>query len=125
MIRLIHLSFLLLLCGTVQSQQQTYDLFTFNAPKKWNKAAKENSLIFSTTDNRNNTWAQIDLLKSTSSKGSIDADFKNEWKDLVMTRYGVGGEPLAIDSNTHLGWKLYTGLGKFLVKTDTASGTRK
>ncbi|OSZ77357.1 hypothetical protein CAP36_13235 [Chitinophagaceae bacterium IBVUCB2] len=120
MVRLIHLFFLLLLCGTAHSQQQTYDIFTFNAPKKWNKAAKENNLIFSITDNSNRTWAQIDLLKSTASKGSIYADFQNEWKDLVMTRYGVSGEPLTIDSNTYMGWKLYTGLGKFLVKTDTA-----
>jgi hypothetical protein len=113
--------FFLLLCGVAQSQQQTFDLFTFNAPKKWNKAAKENSLIFSTTDKNKRTWAQIDLLKSTASKGSIKADFESEWKDLVMTRYGVIEKPLTVDSNTYQGWKLYTGLGKFLVNTDTAN----
>src|SRR5512145_22661 len=96
------------------AQQQSFDIFTFTPPKKWTKAAKENSLLFSTTDNSKRTWAQIDFVKSTASKGTIDADFQNEWKELVMNRYGVQGEPLATDTQTFNGWKLYTGLGKFL-----------
>ncbi len=103
------------------AQQQTFDIFTFTPPNKWNKAAKENSLIFSTIDNSKRTWAQIDFVKSTASKGTIDADFENEWKELVMKRYGVQGEPLAIDTQTFHGWKLYTGLGKFLFNNDTAT----
>ncbi|HTM92706.1 MAG TPA: hypothetical protein VL095_09815 [Flavisolibacter sp.] len=106
---------------TVVAQQQTYDLFTFTPPKKWSKVAKENSIIFSTTDNVKHTWAQIDIIKSTTSKGSIEDDFKSEWKDLVMTRYGVKGQPIGIDSQSFQGYKLWTGLGKFLVGKDTSS----
>jgi hypothetical protein len=103
------------------AQQQSFDIFTFTPPKKWTKAAKENSLIFSTKDNSKRTWAQIDFVKSTASKGTIDADFENEWKELVMNRYGVQGEPLATDTQTFNGWKLYTGLGKFLFNNDTST----
>ncbi|MEJ8842473.1 hypothetical protein WG954_08760 [Lacibacter sp. H375] len=103
------------------AQQQSFDIFTFTPPKKWTKAAKENSLLFSTTDNSKRTWAQIDFVKSTASKGTIDADFQNEWKELVMNRYGVQGEPLATDTQTFNGWKLYTGLGKFLFNNDTST----
>jgi hypothetical protein len=111
----------LLLHQIANAQQQTFDIFTFTPPKKWAKAAKENSLLFSTTDNSKRTWAQIDFVKSTASKGSIDADFENEWKELVMNRYGVQGEPLATDTQTFHGWKLYTGLGKFLFNNDTST----
>jgi hypothetical protein len=104
-----------------QAQQQSFDLFSFNPPKKWNSAEKKNGLIFSTTDQKKQTWAQIDIVKSTTSKGSIEEDFKSEWKELVMDRYAVPGEPLQIDSQTFQGYQVWTGLGKFLVKKDTAS----
>jgi hypothetical protein len=113
----------LFLCSVLEAiaQQQTFDLFTFAPPKKWNKAAKENSIIFSITDNVNSTWAQIDIIKSTTSKGSIDEDFKSEWKDLVVARYGVVGEPIGIDTQSFQGYKAWTGLGRFLFNADTAS----
>lgn len=113
--------FLILIYQHVHAQQQTYDIFTFTAPKKWSKVAKQNSLTFSITDNVKRTWAQISFIKSTASKGNIDADFESEWKELVMNRYGVKGEPIALDTQTFLGWKLYTGLGKFVFNNDTSS----
>jgi hypothetical protein len=112
--------FLLLQCSS-KAQQQTFDIFTFTAPAKWTKSPKENSLLFSITNNTQRTWAQIDMLKRTASKGSADADFQSEWQELVMKRYAVSGEPLAIDTQTYQGWKLYTGLGKFVFNNDTAS----
>lgn len=106
---------------SANAQQQTFDLFTFTPPKKWTKATSDASIIYSTTDNAKRTWAQIDILKSTVSKGTIEEDFKSEWNDLVMKRYKVPGNPVAIDSQRFQGYKLWTGLGKFLVKKDTAS----
>lgn len=107
----------LMACG----QQQSFDLFTFTPPAKWKKAAKTNSLIFSTVNQKNATWAQIDMIASTASKGTMEADFASEWKELAGVRYGVVGEPLGIDSQMVQGWKVWTGLGKFLVKKDTAA----
>lgn len=112
--------FLFVQCNA-KAQQQTFDIFTFTAPPKWTKSSKENSLLFSITNNTQRTWAQIDMLKRTASKGNIDADFQTEWQELVVKRYAVSGEPLAIDTQTYLGWKLYTGLGKFVFNNDTAS----
>lgn len=106
---------------SAKAQQQSFDIFTFTAPAKWTKSAKENSLLFSITNNTQSTWAQIDMLKRTASKGTPEADFQSEWQELVMKRYAVSGEPLAIDTQTYQGWKLYTGLGKFVFNKDTAS----
>ncbi|NCU05536.1 MAG: hypothetical protein GXC73_16310 [Chitinophagaceae bacterium] len=112
--------FLFVQCNA-KAQQQTFDIFTFTPPQKWTKSAKENSLLYSVTNNSQRTWAQIDLLKKTASQGTADADFKSEWQELVVKRYGVTGEPLAIDTQTYQGWKLYTGLGKFVFNKDTSS----
>ncbi len=107
--------------GCSFSQQQTYDMFRFTAPKKWVKKVQENNLIFSVTDSRAHTWAQIDIVKSTASKGSMEADFESEWKSLVTDRYGVAGEPLEIDTQSYNGWKVWSGLGKFVFNNDTSS----
>jgi hypothetical protein len=106
------------------AQQQTYDLITFTPPKGWKKKNDvANVISYSTTDNVKRTWAQIGVIKSTTSKGSIDADFENEWKELVVKpyqQYGVTEQPLAIDTQTFNGWKLRTGLGKFVFNKDTS-----
>lgn len=106
---------------SAKAQQQTFDIFTFTPPKKWSKLSKENSVFFTVTDNSQRTWARIDILKKTASQGTAEADFKSEWQELVVKRYGVTGEPLAIDTQTYQGWKLYTGLGKFVFNNDTSS----
>lgn len=112
----------LIMCSSVaHSQQQTFDIFTFTPPKTWSKSVKENSILYTFINNQQRTWAQIDLLKSTTSKGSIAADFESEWKELVAKRYGVVGKPLGIDSQSFQGYKLWTGLGKFVFNKDTAS----
>jgi hypothetical protein len=106
------------------AQQQTYDLITFTPPKGWKKKSDiANAISYSTTDNVKRTWAQIGIIKSTTSKGSIDADFENEWKELVVKpykQYGITEQPLAIDTQTFNGWKLRTGLGKFVFNKDTS-----
>lgn len=112
--------FLLVQCSS-KAQQQTFDIFTFTPPQKWTKSSKENSLLFAITNNSQRTWAQIDMLKKTASLGTAEADFKSEWQELVVKRYGVNSEPLSIDTQTYQGWKLYTGLGKFVFNKDTAS----
>src|SRR5688572_12136287 len=114
---------LLLLLAEVAAQQKTYDLFTFTPPKGWNQNDQQNTMVYSTTDKVKRTWAQIGIVKSTVSKGSISADFESEWKELVVKpyqQYGITEQPLMLDSQTFKGWKLWTGLGKFVFNKDTA-----
>lgn len=115
---------LLLAVAEANAQQQTYDLFSFTPPKGWRKNTQQNTIDYSTSDNTKRTWAQIGIVKSTTSKGSIDADFQSEWKELVVKpyqQYGVAEQPLLLDSQTFKGWKMRTGLGKFVFNKDTAS----
>lgn len=114
---------LLFMMMEVKSQQQTFDMISFTPPKGWKKSNQPNVISYSITDNIKRTWAQIGIVKSTVSKGSIDTDFESEWQELVIKpyqQYGVSPEPLGIDSQTFKGWKLWTGLGKFVFNKDTA-----
>lgn len=113
-----------LLFLSANAQQQTYDIITFTSPKGWKKENLENVLSLSTTNNKTKTWAQIGIIKSTVSKGSIDADFGSEWQELIVKQYrqyGVTEQPLGIDTQSVNGWKVCTGLGKFVFNKDTAA----
>ncbi|HYF30216.1 MAG TPA: hypothetical protein VD993_03760 [Chitinophagaceae bacterium] len=118
--------FLLLMACSLSpcAQQQTYDLITFTPPAGWKKGDLKNVISFSTTNNTTRAWAQIGIIKSTTSKGSVEADFESEWKELIIKPYqqfGVSEQPLGIDTQTFNGWKLWTGLGKFVFNNDTAT----
>lgn len=107
----------------LSAQQQTYDIISFTLPKGWKKENVQNALQLSTTNNKNRTWAQIGIYKSTASKGSVDADFENEWNELVVKpyqQYGVSSQPLGIDTQLVNGWKVWTGMGQFVFNNDTS-----
>jgi hypothetical protein len=116
---------LLITCSVdVFAQQQTYDIISFTQPKGWKKNEQQNVLGLSITNNKTKTWAQISIIKSTASKGSVDADFESEWKELIIKpyqQYGVSEQPLGVDTQTLNGWKVWTGLGEFVFNGDTSS----
>lgn len=101
--------------------QQTYDMLTFTPPKGWKKTTAENSLSFDTINNSKRTWSRISVLKGTASKGMPQADFDSDWQDLAVKAHGVSSAPLAIDTQTIDGWKVQSGLGKFVFNKDTAT----
>lgn len=110
-----------LLAYAALAQEQSYDLLTFTAPRGWNKTSLENAIGFSTTDNTKQTWAQISIVKSTASKGSIENDFQSEWNELAVKPYKVSDEPISIDKQIFNGWKFWTGLGKFVFNNQTVN----
>lgn len=118
--KLFILSIAVLVSLQTAAQKQSYDIVTFSAPKGWKKSALSNATTYSVTDKAKNTWAQIIIVKSTASKGTIDADFVNEWEELVAKPYNAG-QPLATDTVSIPGWKMASGLSQFEFKGDTAA----
>ena len=111
------------------AQKETYDLITYSPPKEWKKEVKENSLLYTTVNKKNNSWCQVGILKSTTSKGSIDKDFDSEWQELVAKQYHPAGKPQLTEVQEANGWKVLAGVGKFvfnksdaIVMLTTASG---
>jgi hypothetical protein len=113
----------------VMAQTETYDLTSFTPPKGWTKDANETVLAYTSINKTNNTWCRINIVKSTTSKGSIEADFESEWNNLVVVPYKVTDPPQENEIVESDGWKVKSAAGKFtfndagsIVLIATASG---
>ena len=79
----------LLIYFSTIAQQQSFDLLTFTPPAGWKKEVKQNLVTFTSTDDASQTWCVIGVIKSTTSKGNIDADLLSEWNELVVKQYNA------------------------------------
>jgi starvation-inducible outer membrane lipoprotein len=95
------------------AQQQTFDLITFTPPKGWTKNVGETLLSYTITDNKTKSWCRINVVKSTTSKGTIEADFESEWLDLVVKNYNPTSERKENEIQEAEGWKIKAGSSKF------------
>ena len=78
-----------LLVLTMVGQQQTFDLVTYTPPKGWKKEEKENVITYTKIDKAIKAWCVIGVVKSTVSKGNIDADLESEWNELAVKQYNA------------------------------------
>jgi len=102
-----------ILISTTVGQQQTFDLVTYTPPKGWKKEEKENIITYTTIDNKKKTWCVIGVVKSTVSKGNIDADLESEWNELVVKQYNADSMQ-ATETQEGEGWKVKAASGKFI-----------
>ena len=58
--------------------KETFDLITYTPPKGWTKNVEETLVSYTITDSKSNSWCRMMVIKSTISKGSIEADFESE-----------------------------------------------
>src|SRR6187401_2616721 len=75
--------------GTLLAQTETFDLITFTPPKGWTKEEKQNVIVYTTINEKDKTWCQIGVYKSTASKGNIDDDLKSEWNEVAAKQYSI------------------------------------
>ena len=119
--KLSPLILLLIFVTTVSAQTKvTFDIITCTPPKGWVKVTEENLTTFTISNEKNNTWCQIGIIKSTVSKGSIDADFESEWQDLIVKNYKVTDTPNVNNVQEVDGWKIKAGGGKFVFNNSNA-----
>lgn len=107
------LSLLISFSITSFAQKQTFDLVTFTPPKGWTKEEKQNVIVYSKVDNKNKTWCQIGVYKSTASKGNIEADLQSEWNEMAVKQFNITDPMQATETQEADGWKIKTGSGKF------------
>jgi len=121
--KLIILLFFVIAALVSNAQKQDYDVFSFLVPAGWTKTEQENLVSLSASNTKKGGWAQIGIIKSTDSKGSVASDFNSEWQSLVIQpyqRYGVSERPLRLDTQTVNGWKVQTGTGRFVFNKDSS-----
>jgi hypothetical protein len=107
----------------VLAQKQAYDLVTYMPPGGWKKEVKESSTLYTAVDQKTRSWCQIGIIKSTTSKGSIEQDFASEWQDLIVKSYKVTEAPQMPQTGgvrAAEGWKIRAGSGTFTFENGTA-----
>ena len=103
------------------AQKPTYDLVSYLPPAGWKEEAKANMMVYTMTNNAKNSWCQVFIVKSTTSKGSAEADFDSEWQELVVKSYHPAGAPQSEEAKEMDGWKIKMSAAKFVFnKSDAA-----
>lgn len=103
------------------AQTQIFDLVTYKEPANWEKTAKENVVTYSTVDKDNKAWCQVSVIRSTASKGSIEADLASEWDQLAATQYNITDSMEASATEEAGGWKIKAASGKFVFNEQPAA----
>ena len=117
------LSFFFLCCISVAAafaQKETYDLVTYSPPKDWKKDVTENTISHTIVNTNNNAWCRIGIIKSTTSKGSIEQDFESEWQELIVKNYKPAEAPQLNEVQEADGWKIKAGGAKFIFNNNDA-----
>lgn len=95
-------------------QKQTFDLATYVVPVGWRKInATANVVGYAVTNNQKGTYAQVAIYASTTSKGSLQADFESEWQELVVKTYNPKTTPQLTPAETRDGWSAQAGAAPF------------
>lgn len=108
--------FFLIVCLSLTdlfAQKETFDLFAFTPPAGWKKDVTENIISYTRINNKNKSWCRIGIVKSTISKGNIEADFESEWQDLIVKNYNPTEAPVLNEVSETDGWKVKDGVAKF------------
>src|SRR5947208_2869500 len=103
------------------AQKQTYDLVSYTPPAGWKKEEKQNVIVYTKVDNKNKTWCQIGVYKSTVSKGSIENDLRSEWNETAVKQFSITDSMQATETQEAEGWKIKTGSGKFTFNNQPAA----
>ena len=105
---------------SASAQKETYDLVNFTPPAGWKKEERSTLLIFTSIDQAKKTWCQLAIVKSTTSKGSIEQDFDSEWQELVVKNYNPAAAPQVNEVVEADGFKIKSGSAGFTFNNSDA-----
>jgi hypothetical protein len=106
--------FLTLAVTTSFAQTETFDLATYSAPTSWSKSTANKGVVsFTTSNSKNGSYCQIGIYASTATNGTIQLDFENEWRDLVVKTYKPSAKPELLDGTAQNGWHAQIGVAPF------------
>jgi len=90
------------------SQTETFDIASYTPPKDWKKDAKQGVVNYTKVNETTGGFCIITIYASTVSTGDPEKDFKNDWKELVVTPYQAEANPETETQTTEDGWKVVT-----------------
>jgi hypothetical protein len=113
----------LLVCSSLANpaaSQETFDVVRYTPPAGWKKDVTRNMVVYSTTDAGAGTWCQISIIRSTVSRGGLDADFKSEWQELIVKNYAPAEAPQMSEASEKDGWQVKSGGAPFVFEKSKA-----
>lgn len=122
---IIQLFLLLFLCTATASfsQKETFDILDYTMMKGWTKQDAEGIRVFTKENEKTGAYCIISVLKSKPSAGKVEDDFRNAWKDIVVTAYKGPSKPVSEEkADAEDGWKVISGSSMIKVEgTDALS----
>ena len=119
--KLIGLVFLMTILQQVIGQTETFDIIHYTPPKDpagivWKKDMNQGVVNYTNVNESTGHFCIITIYASTVSTNDPDKDFRNDWKELVVTPYKAGDNPETETQTIEDGWKVVTSVAA--VKVD-------
>ena len=118
--KIMCLSILFISVANTFAQKEVFDIVNYTPPNNWKKDVTENNTSYTFLNKKNNSWCRINIVKSTTSKGSIEQDFESEWQELVVKNYQPTEAPQLNEVQEADGWKIKAGGAKFTFNNSDA-----
>jgi len=111
--KIISFWFLFAFAATAFAQKETFDLVSYTPPNGWVKKITENIITYGIINETNKSWCQVNIIRSTNSKGGIEKDFESEWQEFIVKNYKPTGTPQLGEVQEADGWKIKSGATAF------------
>lgn len=95
------------------SQNQSFDIINFSAPKKWKKVTTESSIQFTKQDDAKGTYCIITLMKSIPGTENSKENFDAAWETVVKEMVKVSAAPEMQPAAKEDGWEAQSGYAPF------------
>jgi hypothetical protein len=96
--------------------QQTFDVFTYTAPKGFTKTVANDKVTYALT--KNTASCTITLFAATSTSGTMQNDFNAAWKNNVENALGKSDTIISSAMGDIDGWEMMLGTGTYMKGTD-------
>jgi hypothetical protein len=114
----------------VAQTRDSFDIASFQPPAGWAKQAKDEAVLFSSSDKQKGSFAMLVVYRSDRSSGDPKGDFDADWKQFVEDVLEVKAKPEMEPRKSADGWTITIGattfesadLGKAAVILSTYSG---
>lgn len=98
---------------SAKTQQQSFDITNYIAPKGWKKQTTESAMQFSKEDATTGGYCIITLLKAIPANAGAKENFDAAWETVVKEMVKVSAAPEMQPSATEDGWQIQSGYAPF------------
>ena len=111
--KIIFLTSFILVVVSAYTQQQTFDITNYTAPKGWKKQVSESGVQFTKEDAAKGTYCLINLYKSVPGTANSKNNFDLAWSSVVKEMVAVSSAPTMQPPETENGWEVQSGYAPF------------